>query len=274
MECICVVYDDFINKIHNENCEDTMQRMMQADFRVDNIITSPPYNTVRTGEYYSTDDSINKHVGRYDEYTEDLTDDEYITWTIGLFNSFDKILKSNGCILYNMSYSTENTTLIWEVLYNIIKKTKFTIADTIIWRKDTALPVNTSPNKLTRICEHIFVFCRQDEIDTFHSNKKIKSTRTDTGQSYYENISNYIRAPNNDGACELNKATYSTELILKLLKIYVQKDNIVYDPFMGTGTTANACKQYGVNYVGSEISKAQVEYANKRLNYKTLNDYF
>lgn len=43
------------------------------------------------------------------------------------------------------------------------------------------------------------------------------------------------------------------------------EDSIVYDPFMGTGTTANACKNRNIKYIGSEISEAQVEYAKSRV---------
>ena len=40
----------------------------------------------------------------------------------------------------------------------------------------------------------------------------------------------------------------------------------MYDPFMGTGTTAVACKQLGFNCYGSELSQAQIDFANSRLD--------
>lgn len=62
------------------------------------------------------------------------------------------------------------------------------------------------------------------------------------------------------------KATYSSDLCKQLLNIYGCKDGIVYDPFMGTGTTAVACKELSINYIGSEISKNQCEWAENRLS--------
>ena len=83
----------------------------------------------------------------------------------------------------------------------------------------------------------------------------------------YENIQNYIEAKNNDESCPYNKATYSSDLCIKLLNIYASnQDAIIYDPFMGTGTTAVACKKLGLNCVGSEISAQQCEWAIKRLS--------
>ena len=47
--------------------------------------------------------------------------------------------------------------------------------------------------------------------------------------------------------------------------MYCPQNALVYDPFMGTGTTAIGCLKYGVNYIGSEISKHQCDWANERI---------
>lgn len=95
--------------------------------------------------------------------------------------------------------------------------------------KSSALPNNTSKNKLTRICEFVYVFVRKSELKTFNTNKRVKSVSS-RGQSYYENVFNLIEARNNDGSNNLNKATFSSELVLKLLDIYYT-GGVVYDPF-------------------------------------------
>ena len=110
-------------------------------------------------------------------------------------------------------------------------------------------------SELTRICEDVFVFVRKNEYDTFTANKKIVSLSKRTKQKNYENVYNYIEAKNNDGSCKIHKATYSTEFCEKLLKIYGREGFIVYDPFIGTGTTALAARNLNMNYIGSEIYK-------------------
>lgn len=147
----------------------------------------------------------------------------------------------------------------------ILSESNFVLADVIGWKKHTALPNNVSSNKLTRIFEFVFIFCRKEEFYTFHCNKKVISTSS-TGQKIYENIYNLIEAKNNDESTNLNKATFSTEFVCKLLNIYGKENGIVYDPFMGTGTTAIACKKYGLNFLGTELSKEQCNYAINRLN--------
>lgn len=169
-----------LNKIYTEDCFITMKRMIKDNVKVDNIITSPFYNTGRGSKRHKTQKSRDTYEGRYDIHLDNMSDDEYINFTLKLFNEFDNILNKNGCILYNMSYGSENTHLMWLVVAEIIKSTNFTIADDIIWKKKSALPNNTSSNKLTRIVEHVFVFCRKSEFKTFNANKEVKSiTRTD-----------------------------------------------------------------------------------------------
>lgn len=260
-----------VNNIFAESCFKTIDRIIDAGGQVDIVLTSPPYNT---GRHSTSERSRNNREGRYDIHIDNMTDDEYLSWTVDLFNNFDKILKPNGVILYNVSYSTDMQNmcetynpheLMWRMVNDIITQTNFTTADCIIWKKSSALPNNTSSNKLTRIIEYIYVFVRKSEFKTFHSNKEIKSI-SKTGQKFYENVFNFIEAPNNDGSTKLNKATYSSLLCEKLLKIYAKPKSIVYDCFMGTGTTAVACKRLGHYYIGSEISQAQVDYANERIN--------
>jgi site-specific DNA-methyltransferase (adenine-specific) len=253
-----------MNIIFNEDCLETMKRK-ELENQVDLVITSPPYNTSRVGDK----DVYNS---RYDSFKDKISDEDYIKWTVDIFNGFDKVLKKDGCVLYNMSYSSENTHLMWLVVAELIKNTPFTTADCIIWKKSNAIPNNRSKNKLTRIIEYIFVFCRKKELSTFHANKKVMSRIEKTGQANYENVYNYLEARNNDGSNKLNKATYSTELVVKLMNIYGTPMGLVYDPFMGVGTTAKGALEFGMNYVGSELSKEQVDFSNESLHQVVIVD--
>lgn len=251
---------------YNENCFSTMKRMAEKKYKVDLILTSPPYATSRST--VKTQKAIDTYNRRYDICLDNMTDEEYCKWTTDLFQNFNEILSKNGVILYNISYGSENPSVMWLAMSDIIRNTEFMVADCIIWKKKSALPNNVG-NKLTRITEFVFVLCRKNEFKTFNINKKVKSVRQDTGQKYYENVYNFIEAANNDGACKLNKATYSSELCMKLLDLYAKEGSIIYDPFMGTGTTAIACEKHDYSNtlvcIGSELSEGQVEFSRKRL---------
>lgn len=253
-------------KLFNEDCFETMERIPIGS--VDVILTSPPYNTNKKQGKNLTLKTSNPSKGysyiRYDLPIDVMTDDEYCQFTEKLFNEFDKAMRPNGVVLYNLSYGNQNTEGMFKAVNAIIERTPFTIADVIVWKKKSALPNNCSPNRLTRVVEYIFVFCRKTEKKTFHCNKRVKSLRK-TGQKSYEGIFNFIEARNNDGACPYNKSPYSSELCEKLLKIYAPENALVYDPFIGSGTTAVACKRMGLRCIGSESSANQVEFAKERL---------
>lgn len=107
----------FENKIFNECCLVTMGKMPNGI--IDAIVTSPPYNTSRKG---SSLDGACANV-RYDEFDDCKSDEDYIKWTIDIFKSYEKVLKPNGVVLYNLSYSSENTHLMWIVVAEIMKQT-------------------------------------------------------------------------------------------------------------------------------------------------------
>ncbi len=240
-----------INKIYNENCIDTMNRMRDEGVLADIILTSPPYNT---SNFAIKGQSI------YDEYDDNKSEQEYIDWTLDIFSHYNEILKPNGVILYNISYGNAHPNQLWNLLSTIISSSDFMIADCLIWKKPSAVPNNRNPNKMTRYTEFVFVICRKTEYNTFKANKTLVSPNK------YTCYSNFIEARNNDGHNDLNLATFSTSFVEQLLDRYAYtNDMLVYDSFMGTGTTAVACKRRGLSFVGSELSMAQVEFANKWL---------
>lgn len=245
-----------INKIYNEDCFDTMKRLTS---QIDIILTSPPYNmTHRKGGISDT--------GRYDVYKDWLTEADYLDFTKNLFVEFNKVLKSNKLVLYNFGYSIENPSLPYKLVAFLEHNTAFTLVDTIIWKKKSGLPFPANKRRLSRNWEYIFVFCRKNEVETFDVFKGVSSISEKTGQVYYKNHYNFIEARNNDGVCPFNQATFSSELCESLLRLYTTEGQTVYDPFMGSGTTAVACKKLGLNYIGSEISENQCEWAENRLN--------
>jgi len=246
-----------INKIFNEDCILTMKNLPEKS--VDLIITSPPYNTCVKRKGGPTD------IGKYDIYKDNKTETEYIDWSIEIFNGYDKILKDNRVVLYNFSYSIDNPSLPYKLVSKIIESTNWNIADTIIWKKKMSIPHPASYNRLNRICEFIWVFARKLEMKSFITSKKIASISEKTGQKYYEIVDNFIEAKNNDGSNKLNKATFSTELVTKLIDIYGQEGDLIYDSFFGIGTTALAAIDKKCNFIGSEISEKQCEYARQKI---------
>jgi site-specific DNA-methyltransferase (adenine-specific) len=223
---------------------DTMVKM--PDKFIDGIITSPPYNitTKRKDVYYNN--------GYSD--IDGLSEEDYINVRLEEFRQFERILKDRGVILYNISYHNENPILPTLLIAEVHKQTGLTLADMISWKKGHSIPFQTSPNKLSRIVEQVYVLVKKEHLQDFEANKIVSTINEKTGQKFYKNYTNIVEAKNNDGIkCDL-KASYSTDFVSKLIEIYFKKDSLIYDPFSGIGTTANACKENGLNYIVSEIN--------------------
>ena len=259
-------------QFRNEDCLTTINKIKEQGKKINLVITSPPYNKSRHSSQSKKMKQMETYNSMYDGYDDTMDNEDYYNWQCNIINKIDEILSENGVILYNLSYSNENPDCMWGLIENIRHKTNFMIAEQITWLKKSALPQNVSHNKLTRLTEYIFVLCRKNEYKTYITNKKVTKENS-KGQKYYENIYNVIKAPNNDGPCNLNKATFSSDMVLELLKIYARPNSIIYDPFMGTGTTGIGVEKYGNGCIciGSEISEKQVEYSKERLN-KFLED--
>ncbi len=243
-----IYVNELINKIHDESNIETMSRI--PDKLIDGIITSPPYNLQNNPNHRRLDQD-DYHL--YLDDVDNLSESDYLKVRLNEFREFDRIIKSDGVICYNISYSSENPMLPLLLMNQVHERTNLTVTEIISWKKSSASPFQTSPNKLTRIVELIYVIVHKEFLDTFKANKEIASVNQNTGQNFYKNYTNFITARNNDGFESKLKASFSTELVRKLIQIYFSKNSIIYDPFMGIGTTALGCIKEGCNYIGSEI---------------------
>lgn len=252
-----------INKIYNEDNLETMKRM--PDHFLHGIICSPPYNLGRNPNHRRKDQD-DFHL--YQNDVDNLTEEKYLEVRINEFKEFQRILKPDGVICYNMSYSNDNPMLPTLLLNKIHYETTLTLTDIIVFKKKSANPFQTSPNKLTRISELIYVIVNKKYLNTFKANKEVSTINEKTKQKFYKNYFNTIEARNNDGFKTKLKATYSTELVEKLIYTYFPKGSLIYDPFMGIGTTAKGCISSNCNYIGSELVKEFYEDAIKNIENK------
>ena len=60
-------------------------------------------------------------------------------------------------------------------------------------------------------------------------------------------------------------ASFPEELVERILVNFSQEGDLIYDPFMGTGTTAVVAKRLGRKWLGSEMSPQYAEFARERI---------
>lgn len=62
-----------------------------------------------------------------------------------------------------------------------------------------------------------------------------------------------------------HSATFPEELVEKILTNFSKENDLIYDPFTGTGTTGVVCKKMKRNFIGSELVSEYADLANKRI---------
>jgi len=233
-----------INKIYNEDCLKTMSKM--PDNFVDLIITSPPYNVGKS--------RINGgfHKKSYDKYNDNLSKDEYFKLTKKWIDNMLRVTKYH--IFYNIQEVTGNKGIISFIL----NEYKNNIKETFIWCK-TNPPSQIVPTMASSGYEYIFCISNDNPLSRKFNYCNFNNKNGD----YMKNV---IIKPINSGK-ENNGHSFAFGDWLPnfFINNFSKEGDLIYDTFMGTGTTAKSAHIYNRNWIGSEISKEYIDISNKRL---------
>jgi DNA modification methylase len=237
-------------------CGDTVETMGKInEGTIDLILTSPPYlASIRQDNH--------KYPGAKDQIKDNQSVDDYLGWMIENFKQYERILKKDGVVVFNFSYTTFNPSLPYFLINEVFKHTDFRIYDTFAWKKKSAMPVSGHPNRVTRIVEMVYIFAKTPY---FKANKTVSSVSR-TGQKYYNNYYNFIEARNNDGKVEGHEATFSTDFASFFIDLYSKENEIVLDNFSGTGTTPYASSKMNRQYIGIDLVEKFCDYARNRVS--------
>ena len=227
-----------LNKIYNEDNLETMAKM-PSDF-VDLIITSPPYEDVNGAGYGAKSKDI-LFLKFYSDYLEKL------------FNEYERIIKPTGQIFFNIKSKTFNKKLStphWIEFLDGFKNLKF--KSFIIWKY--AGSFDSTKKRFHLDYEIIYHLSKGDDI---YLNENC---------GIHDPLSSVWYVPHNIKSSERIHPTQMPEaLVERILKVSSKKDDLVYDSFMGSGTTAIGCIKNGLDYMGSELNVDNFNNANKRI---------
>jgi site-specific DNA-methyltransferase (adenine-specific)/modification methylase len=223
-----------INKIYCESNLETMSRM--PDNFVDLVITSPPYNTggksLTTGNFYK-------------EYKDNLKDEEYKNF---IFKNVDELLRvTKHYVIYNFQILSNNKDVYLEFLY----KFKNNIKDIAIWKKQAVAQIQKG--KMATGYEFIVILGKDSKMNFEYNNFP--------DNNYVPNIQTWTKKESIQG----HGATMPIEMARYFIEYFSKENDLIFDPFMGTGTTAISAILQKRNFIGSEITKEYIDLANKRL---------
>ena len=238
------------NKIFNKSSENMKELV---DNCVSLTVTSPPYNIGKDSDL-------------------DLNDEEYWKMINKVFSETYRVTNSGGRLVVNVANLGRKPYIPFSKYFtDVLTEIGFIMRGEIIWQKSKGANANfawgswlSASNPVIRdIHEYCLVFSKDS---MKNSNGGISTIEKDEFMESTLSIWNI----NPEKAKKIgHPAPFPVELPKRFINLYSFKDDLVLDPFIGSGTTAVASKILQRNYVGYEINKDYIEIADKRLRAET-----
>ena len=224
-------------KLYQGDCLEVMDKLIEEDIIFDSIITDPPYNISRENHF--------KTMGRagidFGEWDKDFDLTDWIKYC-------EPVLKKGGNIVIfnswkNMSYIVDE-----------LEKNNFEVKDLIRWEKTNPMPRNRDRRFITDY-----------EVAVWAVKKGGKWTFNRLSETYErpEIVCGVTSKKEKiDGGHPTQKPVEVMEWLIKRLS---NENDIILDPFMGSGSTGVACKNTNRRFIGIELNKDYYNIAMKRL---------
>ena len=234
-----------LNKIYNEDCLQTMSNMDNNS--VDIVVTSPPYNMGKGRK-----NGQRKKIQQYDNYNDNLTKEEYFDITKKWIDELYRVTKHH--IFYNIQEVKGNKGIVKFIYQEYSDKIK----EVFIWAKKNP-PSCINDNGISKGYEYIFCFSKDTPDKSTFKYSNFSNWKGD----YVRNV--IIRPINSEKETDGHSFAFGIWLPKYFINFFSKKNDIIYDPFIGVGTTACASLDLQRRFIGSEISKKYIDVANKRL---------
>lgn len=248
------------NRIYNENCLATMKRMTNKS--VDLTITSPPYDSLRDYQGYSFD---------------------FKTIAKELF----RVTKEGGVVVWVIGDQTkqfcESLSSFKQAIY-FVEQCTFNLLDTMIYHKSNYAPAYPNMRRYANTFEYMFVFSRgrpktfnpiqQEKVIKKYKNKRSHFRQKDGTQKLKiiscnretkdaENL--WTICPTKSKDAGNHPAVFPEQLVENHIFSWSAEGDLIYDPFLGSGTTGKIALLNKRNFIGSELSKEYCKIAQKRI---------
>lgn len=250
--------------LYNMDCEEALSEMSQPCLA--STITSPPYN-----------------IGKEYESVQPL--DVYLNWLCRISTYIERITLPNGNFIFNLGYlSVEDKGRAVPIPYLIWDKIPFYLNQEIIWHYEAGV---AAKNYLSPRNEKILWYVKNKDSYTFNldlirdpnvkypnqkKNGKLRCNSIGKNPSDIWNIAKVTSGYNRSSVERTSHpAQFPEDLIKRLMLGFTNDNDLVLDPFMGSGTVASVAIELNRRFIGFEIDRSYCEIAKKRLQQK-LND--
>jgi site-specific DNA-methyltransferase (adenine-specific) len=268
--------ENYINKVINGDCIEVMGEMPEGS--VDLIVTSPPYGVNIA----------------YDTHDDDMEINQYLEFTRNWMTEAYKVLKDDGRIAINIPYEINRQEkggrifLVSEV-YQVMKQIGFKFFGIVDLEEDSPHRSKTTAWGSWMSPSSPYIYNPKECVILAYKKHHIKKVK---GQPQWKGVPTQIEQE--DGTLKtkvvyqeedkkefmelvfgqwkylndsrpLTKATFSMDIPTKAIKILSYKNDIVLDPFNGSGTSCVAAETLDRRWIGIELSPNYTEISRQRI---------
>ena len=243
---------------------------------VDLIVTSPPYADQRTNTYGG------------------ISHDKYVDWFLPISEQLLRVLKPSGTFILNIKEKVvdgERSTYVMELILEM-RKQGWLWTEEFIWHKKNCYP-GKWPNRFRDAWERLLQFNKNRKFSMYQeevmipmgswANSRLKNlSETDktrdnsrVGSGFGKNISNWLERdkayPTNvlhlatECSNKNHSAAFPEELPEWFIKLFTKENDVVLDPFMGSGTTLIVANRMRRNAIGIDIVSEYCDMVKKQL---------
>ncbi len=265
----------YFDKIYKGDCEEVLKVI--PDDSIDLIFTSPPYADQRKRVYGG------------------VHPNDYVDWFMPKASQFFRVLKPTGTFVLNIkerAVNGERHTYVIELILEM-RRNGWLWTEEFMWHKKNSYP-GKWPNRFRDNWERLIQFNKQKKFSMYQEEvmipvgswaegrlKKLSETdktrdESKVGSGFGKNVSNWVGRdlvyPNNvlhmatESSNKSHSAVFPVPLPSWFIRLFTKPDDVVLDPFIGSGTTAVAAATLGRHFVGIDINKEYVNLTYQRLH--------
>ena len=255
-----------INHIYVGDCISVLNKTITPK-SVNLVFADPPYNLSGNGLKWKGDQTGGDWY-MVNEDWDKMSDKDYLMFTKQWLSGCHRVLTDNGSIYISCTYHN-----IAEITV-VLKQLGFQIKNVITWQKTNAMP-NMTKRVFTHSSEFIvwavkgknWIFNYEDIKDINPDKQKdgSKKQMRDVWPMPLVQGKERIRGQNGRAIHPTQKPE---EMLKRIIVASSNKGDLVFDPFMGSGTTAFVAKKLKRNWIGVEKEKKYIKIANARIKEK------
>ena len=261
--------------LYHGDCLEVLKTMESNS--IDLIVTSPPYSDQRKSTYGG------------------IHPDKYVEWFLPISSELFRVLKPTGSFVLNIKekvYNGERHTYVLELIL-AMKKQGWLWTEEYMWHKKNSFP-GKWPNRLRDAWERLLHFNKEKKFNMYQDNVKVPigdwsktrlknlsetdKTRDESkvGSGFGKKIENWVGKdmvlPDNvlymatESSNKGHSAAYPEELPEWFIKLFTKENDVVLDPFLGSGTTCKVAMDLNRNSIGIELNDTYFEQIEDKLS--------